>query len=246
MAKILGGIRLGVQSWCYRDFKGTDNLIRLLHDSELDTIELCGTHYDFNDRAGWTKVIEELEAASILINGCGINGMQNNEESLRNQFEFARRAGISAIGADLDPDAIDLVEKLCEEYGVKVAIHNHGHWHRYGSRAQLRELFGKTSSNIGLCLDTGWALDSKENPLDYIDEFADRLFGVHLKDFNFDAEGQPLETVLGTGELDLPAIIAKLKEIHFAGYASLEYEGDASDPAPKLRACVENLRKIGA
>ncbi len=237
-------ISLGVQSWCFREFRGSEALVEQLKKSGLDTIELCFVHCDFSSEDIWKKTIDEITAAGVKINSFGVEGYGNNEEDVRRKFEFAKYAGIKAASADVDMDAIPLLEKLCDEYGVKLAIHNHGKNHRYGSIEQLKEIFSKSSDNIGLCLDTGWALDSGVDPVEYIELFKDRLYGVHLKDFNFDENGHPLETVLGTGELNLKAVIDKLNDIGFDGYISLEYEGDASEPAPKLKACAENLSKI--
>ena len=246
MAKILGSINLGCQSWCYRDFRGIDTLAKMLRESDLDTLEICSVHADFFNREKWEKTVEEIKAAGININSCGVSGMGNDEAGLRSLFDFGKTLGLKALDADPDKDALPLIEKLCDEYGIKIAIHNHGKHHRYGFEEQLDEIFDATTPNVGLLLDTGWALDAGLDPVKMIYKYKDRLYGVHLKDFTFDEKGDPQETVLGTGELDLEGVIAALRDINFNGYASLEYEGDASNPVPKITACVENLRKINA
>lgn len=243
MTKILDGISLGCQSWCYRDFRGADKLASLLRESNLDTLEMCSVHCDFGDREQWKKAADDLKSLGISFNSCGINGMNTDEKYMRSLFDFAAYSGISVLGADPDTDAVDLIEKLCNEYSLKIAVHNHGKNHRYGKEEQLDALFSMSTENIGLCLDTGWALEAGLDPVKCIEKYSDRLYGVHLKDFTFNAEGQPEETVLGTGVLDLKGVIEALKRVNFSGYASLEYEGDASDPAPKITACVQNLMK---
>ena len=244
--KILNGISLGCQSWCYRDFRGMENMKKLLDASGLERLELCEVHCNFWNRDEWESQVSEMERLGIKLNSCGINGMNTDENRLRSLFDFAKRTGITALGADPDPDAVPVIEKLCDEYGIKIAIHNHGKHHRYGFEEQLDAIFAVSTKNIGLCLDTGWALDAGLDPVKMIRKYADRLYGVHLKDFTFDANGNPEETVLGTGVLDLPAVLDALREVGFKGYASLEYEGDASDPAPKITGCVENLKKLNA
>ena len=247
MTEILGGIHLGCQSWCYRDFRGAEKLAEMLKESNLDTLEICGVHCDFFKEEDWRKVTDEYKALGITFNSCGINGMNSDEAHLRVLFECAKYAGIKVIGADPDNlEAVPVIEKLCDEYGIKIAIHNHGKHHKYGFEEQLDEIFAVSSKNIGLCLDTGWALDAGLDPVKCIKKYADRLYGVHLKDFTFDEKGDPEETVLGTGELDLKGVLEALREVGFNGYASLEYEGDASAPVPKISQCVENLKKAGA
>ncbi len=246
MTTILNGIPLGCQSWCYRDFRGAEKLASLLKESDLGRLEICDVHCDFWNEDKWAPFVEEMEKLGIVLNSCGISGMNTDEARLRNLFNFAKRTGLTAIGADPDMDAVPLIEKLCNEYGIKIAIHNHGKHHRYGFEEQLDAIFAVSTPNVGLCLDTGWALDSGLDPVKLIHKYADRLYGVHLKDFTFDENGNPQETVLGTGVLDLSAVLQALRDVNFKGYASLEYEGDASDPAPKISGCVANLKKIDA
>jgi len=107
---------------------------------------------------------------------------------------------------------------------------------------QLEEVFSKSTSNIGLCLDTGWALDSKINPVDMIKKFSNRLYGLHFKDFTFDGNDNVIESVLGKGELNLPAVLNSLKEIGFKGYISVEYEGEPKNPLPSIINCLDNLK----
>ena len=40
-------------------------------------------------------------------------------------FEFAKEMGVKTIVAEPPPEAFDMVEKLCDEYAINLAIHNH-------------------------------------------------------------------------------------------------------------------------
>jgi sugar phosphate isomerase/epimerase len=106
----------------------------------------------------------------------------------------------------------------------------------------LEDLFHRTSPHVGLCLDTGWMLDSGENPLEVARKFRDRLYGVHMKDFVFDRAGKPEDVVTGTGNLDLDGLASFLVEMDFDGYLSIEFEGDVDNPVPALKRCVEAIR----
>jgi sugar phosphate isomerase/epimerase len=152
-------------------------------------------------------------------------------------------AGVKAITADVDPDACRLTETLCDEYDINVAIHNHGRKHRYGTMAQLDALFARTTRRFGLCLDTAWLLDAGEDPIAAVHRYADRLYGVHLKDFAFDAAGKPVDVIVGTGGLDLPALVRDLNDMDYAGYLSLEYEGNPDSPLPEVIQCVQAVQR---
>ncbi|HQL08653.1 MAG TPA: sugar phosphate isomerase/epimerase, partial [Lentisphaeria bacterium] len=64
-------------------------------------------------------------------------------------------------------------------------------------------------------------------------------YGLHFKDFLYSPARQPQDVIVGEGNINLPALIAALKEIDYNGYAALEFEGDVENPVPKLRKCVE-------
>ncbi len=141
-----------------------------------------------------------------------------------------------------DEGGIETAEKLSEEYGVRVALHNHGRQMRYGASWELEEVFANTTANIGLCLDTAWMIDARENPIDVARHFAERLYAVHLKDFVFEPTGKPKDVIVGEGNLDLPGFLRTLVDVGFDGVCTLEYEGDVNDPVPATKACVAAVR----
>ncbi len=232
--------RLGIQSWCFRSYKETGKLIEALKLCGVDRIELCGIHIDLNHPQ---ETLKQFSDNGIRISSFGVNGFTTDEAAARKVFEFAVMADFPVISADLASGALDLVEKLCAEYGRKIAIHNHGRKHKLGPVWALEDLFRRSSENIGLCLDTAWMLDSGENPLEIARKYRSRLYGTHIKDFVFDRAGKPEDVVVGTGNLDLPAYLAYLRETDYQGYLTLEYEGDADNPVPALKQCVEAIRK---
>ena len=82
-------------------------------------------------------------------------------------------------------------------------------------------------------------LDSGFDPVEIASKYQKRLYGLHIKDFIFDRAGNPEDVVVGTGNLKLKELAGFLKSIDFDGYVTLEYEGDANNPVPALKQCVE-------
>jgi sugar phosphate isomerase/epimerase len=108
----------------------------------------------------------------------------------------------------------------------------------------LKYIFGRTSKRIGLHLDTAWAMDAKQDAVKMAEQFADRLVGVHVKDFVFDRAREPKDVIIGEGNLDLPKFMSLLKRIDFAGPLVIEYEGDEQNPVPALSKCVKKLKAL--
>ena len=120
--------KLGIQSWCFHTYKETEKVIEALGKCGVDKIELCGVHLDVHSPAG---TLQQYRDNGITVTSFGVHYFSTDEAEARKVFEFACLAGFPAISADLDLNALDMVEKLCAEYGKKIAIHNHGRRRRW-------------------------------------------------------------------------------------------------------------------
>ncbi|PIU52221.1 sugar phosphate isomerase/epimerase [Candidatus Desantisbacteria bacterium CG07_land_8_20_14_0_80_39_15] len=238
--------KLGIQSWTFRNFKTLDELIGLLNKTGVSYVELYpgGQLPHENGKDVILAGLDKLKKAGITVESFGVCGFSKDENMNRKAFEFAKIAGIKAISADIDPEAISLAENLSQEYNIKLAIHNHGRNHRYGKIEQLKDIFEKTGANIGLCLDTAWMLDAGTDPVQAARMFGERLYGVHLKDFIFAADGKPQDVVLGEGGLKLNKFFQTLESLDFDGYLSIEYEGEPENPLPKVIECVNRVHQV--
>lgn len=238
-------VEIGVQSYCFRRVPAGAPLAAALGRCGLDRLEMWGGHLD--PVAGdWSAALADYRSRGIAVSAFGVHRFDGDAAAAGRVFAFAREAGFSTVSADFAPGGLAVVESLGDRYGCRVAVHNHGRRHHLGSVAALEVLFGRSSAHVGLCLDTGWMLDSGEDPVDVARHFRDRLYGVHLKDFTFDAAGQPQEAVIGRGGLDLEAMAAFLADSGFDGYLSLEYEGDPEDPVPAIKECAAAVRRAFA
>ena len=246
MIGIEGGV--GVQSYCFRAFRDLASMLEGVCRAGYGSVELCAVHVDFDKPDEFEAVAEAVRGAGVRIVSIGVEGLADNREVERRRFEFLKVCGARFMSVDFDPAAVPgayrTAEELAEAYDVRLAIHNHGGRHWLGSAQMLERVFAETGERIGLCLDTAWAMHAHEDPVEMASRFGRRLFGLHLKDFVFDRAGRHEDVVVGSGNLDLGALKAVLDEASFDGYAVVEYEGDAADPVPALRACREAVEKV--
>jgi len=238
--------RLGIQSWTFRNFKVLDELIGFMNKAGVSYVELYPGGQLPHEKGEEIIIagLDKLKKAGITLDSFGVCGFSLNEDANRKIFEFAKIAGLKALSADIDPEAINAVENLSKDYNIKLAIHNHGRAHRYGKIEQLQDIFKKTGRNIGLCLDTAWMLDAGGDPVEAAKMFGERLYGVHLKDFTFSADGKPKDVVLGEGGLKLKEFFQTLESLNFNGYLSIECEGEPENPLPQVIACVKKVRDV--
>ena len=235
--------KLGIQSFCFRTFTTIPDLANALEAAGLRYVELWPRHLSWEDAPERVdEAVALLGDRGITVSSCGTVRFGNDEATARAALGFAQRLGLSAITVDLLPEELAMAERLGQEYGVLLALHNHGRNHRWGRPDQLDGAFGKAGPGIGLCLDTAWWLDVGGDPVAAVERYGQRLYGVHLKDFVFDQEGHHQDVIIGTGGLDLPAFLARLDDAGFRGYLSIEYEGDKDDPLPAVQECVRVIQ----
>lgn len=240
---------IAIQSWCFRHFKALPDFFKQLKACGVQATEVCGVHADFSDPQTFDRTIEQYRQAGVQIVAIGVQSMTGIREKDEPNFKFCKAAGVRNMSISFSPalffeGKLKQVEQLAEEYDLQLGIHNHGSYDWLGSDRILQYVFEKTSPRIGLHMDTAWALDASQDPCAWIEKFGNRLCGVHVKDFVFDRAGKPSDVVIGTGNLDLPGMMQRLKAINFAGPLVIEYEGDVENPAPALTKCVEAIKRL--
>jgi sugar phosphate isomerase/epimerase len=239
----------GVQSYCFRHFKDNTVVAQKVRDIGLNKIEVCGVHADFSKPDAFKEVVDIYSKAGVSIVSIGVQTFEGNEGE-RAWFECAAAAGAKHISAHFRISnfmtAIPRVRKLSQEFGIRVGIHCHGGYMFGGSPDVIEYLIGLGGPEIGLCIDTAWAMQigpRPGNPVEWAKKFAGKIYGIHYKDFTFDRSGQWSDTIVGQGNLDLPAFNAALKEGGFDGMAVIEYEAEVEAPDAALKRCVESMLK---
>ncbi len=239
---------ISIQGWCFRTWSEPDKIIHATKSCGLDYVELGSMFVDPFRDSDYMSIINVYRANGIDVSGHGVNGLDTNDENNRTWFEFAKTVGLkSLVGSFPKGEEIETalrLEPLCEEFDIKIAIHNHGRKHNLGSPDALDRVFSRTSANIGLCLDTAWMLDSGYDPVEIAGKYRDKLHGVHLKDFVFERDGHPEDTIIGEGNLRLDALIKLLQDTDYDEFLTIEYEGDVENPVPNCKRCVEAIKGI--
>jgi inosose dehydratase len=238
---------LGVQSWTFRHFKKNEEVVKKIKECGLSAVELCPAHVNLAEAGSFAGVIKTYRDAGIEIVSMGVVRFSGDEKTERSYLEFAKAAGCKYLSVDFAlekmPGCVAIADRPAQEYGVKLAIHNHGGRHWLGSAAIIDRVFGKCGKQVGLCLDTAWAMDSGEDPVGLVQRFGERLYGLHIKDFTFDRARKPKDVPAGEGNLDLVKLYGALKQVNFGGFAVLEYEADVENPVPAVSKSVAAVRE---
>jgi sugar phosphate isomerase/epimerase len=82
-----------------------------------------------------------------------------------------------------EPAAFDIIEKMIQEFGIKVAIHNHGPEDKsFPAPQDAKKLLKGRDPRFGLCMDIGHATRAGVDAVKTVDECKDRLLDIHSVD----------------------------------------------------------------
>ncbi|MEE8451818.1 MAG: TIM barrel protein [Thermoguttaceae bacterium] len=154
--------------------------------------------------------------------------------------------GVETFISEPPPESLDLIERFCDEYDIKLAIHNHGpdqspvYWRPEG----ILEVCKGRSSRIGACPDTGYWIRSGIDPLEGIRKLGNRLITIQPHDLSeLSAEGH--DVPWGTGKAQFAKL---LQEIRRQGIQptliGLEYSYDYLDNMPEMAQCIEFINRL--
>ncbi|GAB2497500.1 hypothetical protein GCM10027063_40990 [Promicromonospora xylanilytica] len=143
---------------------------------------------------------------------------------------------------------VNRLGKYAHENGAnKIALHNHQSEFttRYphpetGEMVSAWQVIEENTDPryVTFQLDVGWAADAGLDVPAWIEEYGDRIELLHVKDaVNVDAEGDMRQVALGSGDLDLPAIIA-------AAEPYVEYYTYEWDWAPSFETSAESYQYL--
>jgi inosose dehydratase len=238
------GLKLGLTTYTLRKFT-LEQAITMTKEAELEYISLKDMHLPLKStRAQRQKASKEVKDAGLVLMGGGVITMKNDEQQIRDAFQYAKDAGMPTIICSPDPAALDKVEKLAGEFKVRIAIHNHGPGDKHFPSPF--DAFRATKDRdplMGICMDVGHTVRNGNDPVAAIEQCAGRLYDFHMKDeATTVANSEPVE--VGKGAIDIPGVLKALIRIKYQYHVALEYEAHADDPMPGVKGSITYIRRV--
>jgi sugar phosphate isomerase/epimerase len=239
-------IKLGLASYTFRNFSRAQLIayMKQLNVTELNAKDVKD-HLPA-DPQGEAAALADYSANGIKLHAIGaVYFRKNEDEDVRAQFEYAKRAGIGVIVAgDPTPETLPRIEKFVREYDIRIAIHNHGPEDKvWPSPMNVLKAVEGMDPRMGCCIDVGHCVRAGTDVVEAVRAAGPRLFNMHMKDLtNFtDKDSQ---VAVGDGKLPFREIFEALIAIRYPGFVDLEYEVHADDPMPGVIASFAYMRGV--
>ena len=188
------------------------------------------------DREVIDKKLKERGFGHFL--NIGVVQLPADEAKSRKVFEFAKAWGIDTLVAEPEPAALDTVEKLCKEYNIKVAIHDHPKPNHYWNPDVVLEAIKGRTPLMGACADVGHWMRSGLDPLECLKKLEGHIIALHFKDLN-EMGPKAHDVPWGTGVGKMKELMAELKRQNFHGAFCVEYEYHWENSSPEIAQCVK-------
>lgn len=250
------GWRLGVAAWSFKNFTFHEAIdrtaalgLRYLEAFEGQRVrpdsEVTLTA-DLPDEE-LARIKAWLNAAKVVLTSIYIHELPGDEPACRKAFEFSRQLGVQTIISEPKPDALDLIERLCDEYDIKVALHNHPQGSsRYWHPQEVLEVCEGRSPRLGGCADVGHWQRSGIKPVDGVRVLGRRLLSLHVKDLN-ELGPKGHDVWWGTGQGDIAGLLREVRRLGVTPTLfAIEYEHNWDDNRDDIAQCAEFFRQTAA
>ncbi|WP_143306144.1 sugar phosphate isomerase/epimerase family protein [Chitinophaga vietnamensis] len=245
------GWKLGAQAWTFNHFT---------LEQALDKMDSCGIQYveafpgqtiggGIEGKMDYHMSPEKQEQVKNLIKkkhkvlmAFGVVVPESAAE-WRMLFDFANRMGIQSITTEPQPEYLDLISQLCDQYNIKVAIHDHPkpshYWHPDSVLAAIK---GR-SKLMGACADIGHWVRSGLDPVECLKKLDGHIISLHFKDLN-EKSHDAHDVIWGNGVCQIGKVLETLKQQKFKGLFSAEYEYHWDYNVPEVKASAAYWRQM--
>ncbi|WP_282036712.1 sugar phosphate isomerase/epimerase family protein [Saccharicrinis aurantiacus] len=236
---------LATQAWTFNRFMLSETLadmqklgikyIELYPKQKFSASDDRTTHFSMPD-----SQIEDLKAMlkahKIKVESYGVIS-PNKEADWKKLFEFAKKMGIKTIVSEPKQELLPMIDALCVEYKIRVAIHNHPDPTRYWNPDIVLKALEGRSIYMGACTDLGHWTRSGLDAAVCLKKLEGKVFEIHMKDVNrTDKKGHAV--VWGEGIIDWKAVTTELHRQKFSGKWVIEHEHNWENPMPDLKKNV--------
>jgi len=245
------GWRLGCNAYCFNQLTFYETIDKV---ASLGLKEIVGFNWqklspakpgvifaETMSAADRRETKQRLSDAGVHLSACYCRAFAK-EDACRRLFDFAKELGMETLDGEPRAEAFDMLERLCDEYQINVAVHSHAKPSPYWQPETLLKLFEGRSKRIGACCDTGHWARSGLSAVETLVKLQGRIITFDLKDVN----DQGVCVPFGTGKADIHGILKELRRQKFRGLIGIEYDQRSQSLETDLAQCVAYFDRVSA
>jgi sugar phosphate isomerase/epimerase len=248
--------QLGVAAWTFRDVTFLEAIEKAegLGVSRIEAFESQKLAPDDPAKVGGelsadqlARIKAALEKHGLTLTSIYVGTIPGEEAAARTIFERVKRLGARMIVSEPKASDLDVIEPLCGEYGIDLALHNHpDEASEYRDPKHLAGVLASRGPRIGACCDTGHWQRRGLDTVAGLKLLEGRVFGVHMKDLDA-ARPDGHDMPWGTGVGRIADVLAELtRQQASPRIIAVEYEYNVGTSLPEIARCVAFFREQAA
>lgn len=182
------------------------------------------------------RIKQEAKKRDISLIAMGVI-VVDDASDWESYFSFAKNMGLEYLTAEPALQHWDEVERLVQQYDIKLAVHNHPKPSLYWHPDSLLKAIAQRDQRIGSCADVGhWSREGLD-ALAGLKKLNGKVLSLHFKDItSAPSTGHEMpDTIWGTGLLDIKGMLQELKKQGFNGSLAIEYENNWENSVPDIQ-----------
>ncbi len=251
---------ISLQIYTTRNFKPFVDVLNFISNSGIKNIELFGLETidvnnlkkninDFKITCKSSHVsFESLKDASTIIKSAKLLNIQHiivpappkRGNKFEDYFSISEEEWIS-FGKQLSSYV-----SVFEDSGLTLGYHNHSFEFKPLSSGRLPiQCIMEHNDKLKFEIDLGWTIAGGADPINWINEYSNKIIACHLKDFfdkNKDMLNHQNQSPVGDGFIDWKVLISTIKKTNCELFI-LEHD-DPSDYKRYVLRSIENLADI--
>lgn len=205
---------ISIQLYTLRDAAAQDlpGVLNALAEIGFKGVEFAGLHG--HDPREIRRICDDL-GLRVSSSHTGLPDPENSQQIIDTEMSLGNTKIISGFGPD-DFKSVDDCKKAADKFqqgvelvkphGLSVGYHNH--WWEFDKidDRYYYDLLMEFAPDIFGEMDVYWVAYAKADPVSTVSKYKSRLPLLHIKDGMLE-EGKLVHTAVGSGKLDMPAII---------------------------------------
>ncbi|MEW6359048.1 MAG: sugar phosphate isomerase/epimerase [Planctomycetota bacterium] len=178
-------------------------------------LKVCGGYVGGPLHLPWEQIAtEKMLAVARQLGELGADYLCVNSDPKGN---WSKRERKSDDELKRQGENLSRLAREVKPLGLRILLHNHANTKPL-HLDDLKSVSDYADPSVGVCLDTGWALTSEDDPVACARRLGKRLGGLHLRNQRRDV---PVEW-LGEGDMDVAAFLNVLKKNSYNGWLTTE------------------------
>ena len=192
-----------------------------------------------------TAVAEKLNRTGVTMASYRLERIPSEPAAARRLFAFAQRLGVQILMADVAAGDLSLVDELCREFGISVAVHGGSETlaAAYRDPARLLDLLSPHSRRIGVCGEIAHWVNSGLDPAGVLGQFKGRLLAVRVQ-IPGGAAGEGRDVSRGSDAIALEELFKEAYRLEFKSLYWTVALPAGPDPSGALQRSLATVSRI--